>query len=73
MDKAIEQIVDDYVRLQNRNALEDLRTQRQGLLSDLKGRSDSAYDVSGAMRQLEDELAVIEAGLQKLSDILPSD
>ena len=73
MDKAIEQIVDDYVRLQNRNALEDLRTQRQGLLSDLKGRSDSAYDVNGAVRQLDDELAVIEAGLQKLSGILPGD
>ena len=73
MDKAIKQIVDAYVRLQNRNALEDLRTLRQGLLSDLKGRSDSAYDVNGAVRQLDDELAVIEAGLQKLSGILPSD
>jgi hypothetical protein len=39
MDKAIEQIVDAYVRLQNRKALEDLRTHRQGLLSDLKGRT----------------------------------
>ena len=38
MDKAIKQIVDAYVRLQNWNALEDLRTLRQGLLSDLKGR-----------------------------------
>jgi hypothetical protein len=55
MDTAIEQIIDAYVRLQNRKALEDLRTLRQGLLSDLKGRSDSAYDVSGAMRQLGDE------------------
>jgi len=43
MDKAIEQIVDAYVRLQNRKALEDLRTHRQGLLSDLKGRSDLVY------------------------------
>ena len=43
------------------------------MLSDLKGRTDSVYDVSGAIRQLEDELAVIEAGLQKLSGILPSD
>jgi len=73
MDKAIKQIVDAYVRLQNWNALEDLRTLRQVLLSDLKGRSDSAYDVNGAVRQLDDELAVIEAGLQKLSGILPGD
>jgi hypothetical protein len=73
MDKPIEQIVDAYVRLQNWKALEDLRTHRRRLLSDLKGRTDSVYDVSGAIRQLEDELAVIEAGLQKLSGILPSD
>jgi hypothetical protein len=44
MDKPIEQIVDAYVRLQNWKALEDLRTHRQRLLSDLKckfaGNSD---------------------------------
>jgi hypothetical protein len=62
--KAIEQLVDAYVRLKNRKALEDLRTHRHGLLSDLKGSLDSVYDVSGAIRQLEDELAIIEAGLQ---------
>jgi hypothetical protein len=73
MNKAIEQIVDAYIRLQNRKALEDLRAHRQGLLSDLKGRSDSVYDVSGPSRQLEDELAIIDAGLQKLSGILPGD
>lgn len=73
MDKAIEQIVDAYVRLQNRRALEDLRTHRQRLLSDLKGRSDWFINVSSAIRRLEDELALIAAGLQKLSGILPSD
>jgi hypothetical protein len=60
MDKAIEQIVDPYVRLQNRKALEDLRSRRRGLLSDLKGRSDSVYGMGGATRQLDDELAVIQ-------------
>src|SRR5690242_15818957 len=47
MDKAIELIVDAYVRLQNRKALEDLRTHRRRLLADLKGRSSSIYDLSG--------------------------
>jgi hypothetical protein len=67
MDKAIERIVDAYVRLQNRKALEDLRTHRQRLLSDLKSRSDLVYDVSGPVRLLEDELAVIDAGLERLN------
>jgi hypothetical protein len=73
MDKDIERIVDAYVRLKNRKALEDLRTHRQGLLSDLKSRSDLVYDVSGPIRQLEDELAVIDAGLQRLSGAAPSE
>jgi hypothetical protein len=67
MDRAIERIVDAYVRLQNRKALEDLRTHRQGLLSDLKRRSNLVYDVSGPIRELENELAVINAGLEKLN------
>jgi len=67
MDKAIERIVDAYVRLQSRKALEDLRTHRRGLLADLKGRSDSVYDLSGPIQQLEDEIAIVEAGLQKLT------
>jgi hypothetical protein len=73
MDKAIELIVDAYVRLQNRKALEDLRTHRRRLLADLKGRSSSVYDLSGPIRQLEDELAVIDAGLQRLSGAAPGE
>ena len=42
----IEQIVAAYVRLQNRQALEDLRAHRQRLLADLKSRSGSVYDLS---------------------------
>ena len=67
MDKAIERIVDAYVRLRNRKALEDMRTHRQGLLSDLKNRSDLVYDVSGPIRELEDDLAIIDAGLERLN------
>jgi hypothetical protein len=73
MDKAIELIVDAYVRLQNRKALEDLRTHRRRLLADLKGRSSSVYDLNGPIRQLEDELAVIDAGLQRLSGAAPGE
>jgi hypothetical protein len=38
MTKAIEGIVDAYVRLGNRRALEDLRMHRHELVVDLKGR-----------------------------------
>jgi hypothetical protein len=65
MSKAIEQNVDAYVRLGNRHALEDLRTQRHRLAVDLKGRT--GYDFSLPIGQINDEIAVIEAGLDRLN------
>jgi hypothetical protein len=65
MSKAIEQIVDAYVRLGNRPALDDLRTHRQKLAVDLKGRS--GYDFSLPIGQIDEEIAVIEAGLDRLN------
>jgi hypothetical protein len=61
---AIEQIVDAYVRLKNIQALEDLRMHRQRLVRDLKGTT--GYDVRFPMNQMEQDIAVIEAGLAKL-------
>jgi capsule polysaccharide export protein KpsE/RkpR len=65
MSRAMEQIVDAYVRLGNRRALEDLRMHRQRLAVDLKGRA--GYDFSLPIGQIDQELAVIEAGLDKLN------
>jgi hypothetical protein len=64
MPKAIEQIVDAYVRLSNREALEDLMAHRQKLAVDLKSRTD--FDFSLAIDQIDDDIAVIEAGVEKL-------
>ena len=64
MPTAIEQIVDAYVRLGNRRALEDLSAHRQHLVDDLRGKA--GLDVSTLVRQLEEEIAVIDAGLEKL-------
>lgn len=64
MPKAIEQIVDAYVRLSNREALEDLLAHRQRLAVDLKSRTD--FDFSLAIDQIDDDIAVIEAGVEKL-------
>jgi len=49
MDKAIEQIVNARVRLQNRKLLR----------TDLKGRSASAYDVSGSTLSAKKKLGAL--------------
>jgi hypothetical protein len=65
MTKAIEQIVDAYVRLGNRRALEDLRSLRRKLVVDLKGRA--GYDFGLPIGLIDDDIAVIEAGLDRLN------
>ncbi len=64
MPSAIEQIVDTYVRLKNRRGLEGLMMHRQRLAVDLKARS--GYDFSLPIRAIEEEIAIIEAGLSRL-------
>jgi hypothetical protein len=65
MPNAIQQIVDANVRLKNRQALEDLRMHRQRLAADLKART--GYDISLPIGQIDEEIAVIEAGLERLN------
>lgn len=65
MVKAIEQIVDAYVRYNNRTALDNLKSHRQKLVFDIKARS-SGFDRSSLIEQIEEELAFINAGLEKL-------
>jgi hypothetical protein len=65
MSEAIQQIVDAYVRLNNRRALEDLRMHRQRMAVDLKSRT--GFDLSLPIRQIDEEIAVIEAGLERLN------
>jgi hypothetical protein len=62
---AIERIVDAYVRLGNRMALEDFRANRHRLAMELKA-IDSSLDLSSSIKQLEDERAIIDAGFAKL-------
>ena len=67
MEMAIEQIVAAYVRLQNRQALEDLRAHRERLLADLRSGLGSVYDLSASIQPLEAEVAVIDRGLATLA------
>jgi hypothetical protein len=62
---AIGQIVDAYVWLNNRRALEDLRMHRQRLAVGLKSRT--GFDFSLLIGQMEEEIAVIEAGIERLN------
>jgi hypothetical protein len=69
--KAIEGIVDAYVKLGDQRALEDLRMHRRRLAVDLKGRSSGrSYDFSLPLGQIDEEIAAIEAGLERLNTAL---
>jgi hypothetical protein len=62
MSTAIEQIVSVFVALGNRRRLEDMKLERQGAMLELQGQSG----VSVSIRQLENEIAVIDVGLETL-------
>jgi len=66
--RAIELIVDGYVRLANRVALVDLLAHRHRLLDEITARPTVAGTDFGApvKNLIEDEIVVIKAGLEKL-------
>ncbi|RXG85649.1 hypothetical protein EAS62_38510 [Bradyrhizobium zhanjiangense] len=64
MPNAIELIVDGYVSLNDRRALDDLRMQRRKLAVDLKART--SFDYRTTIQQIEEDIIVIEAGLAQL-------
>jgi hypothetical protein len=63
MPSAIEQVVNIYVSLGSRQRLEAMRLERQQAVLELRNQSGK---LSAPVRQLEDEIAVIDGGLQKL-------
>jgi hypothetical protein len=66
MSKAMKQIVQVYVRHLNRRALEDLRKHRQKQALELRAQARPAYDFGLPIRQINEEIAVVEAGLERL-------
>ena len=68
MSNAVEKIVDTYVQLNDHQALEDLRTYRQRLAVHLKARAN--FNFSLLTGQIDAEIAVIEAGLDRLNRTL---
>jgi len=67
VEPAIKAIVNTYVRLKNRRAIEDLLMHRRRLAIDLRGRT--GYDFSRPIGQVDEEIAVIETALQQLEPL----
>lgn len=65
MSLAIKSIVDGYVRLNDRNSLEDLRQNRQFLRRQVTVQGEY-LDVSRTIQMLDEDLRVIEAGIGQL-------
>ena len=67
MSVAIEQIVNAYVQLKNRDAPEELRIHRQKLIADLnRVRSDLNFNSSLALLSMAEDIAAIDAGFERL-------
>jgi len=67
MVSAMESIVDGYVRAKNRAMLEEMRMHRHRLKVNLfLHGQERDYNVSSTIQSLDDDLAVIEAGIERL-------
>jgi hypothetical protein len=65
MSEAIRSIVDGYLSLKDRTALEELRAHRQRLRKRLQDQPKSWVDSSSTIRVLDEDLDVIEAALRR--------
>lgn len=65
MSEAIKLIVEGYLSLKDRGALEDLRSHRQRLRKQLH-RSNGLEVVGRTVQLFDEELRVIEAGIDRL-------
>ena len=65
MSLAIKSIVEGYVRLNDRDSLEDLRQHRQSLRRQVTVQGEY-LDVSRTIQMLDEDIRVIEAGIGQL-------
>jgi hypothetical protein len=66
MSEAMKLIVEGYVKLGARKELDDLKTHHCRLANELKSRRGGVFDLSSSIKQLDDEIVVIQEGLAKL-------
>jgi hypothetical protein len=67
MSQAMQLIVDGYVKLGGRKALEDLKEHRERLATELRSLN-SVLDLSSTVGHLEREIAIIDDGLARLKN-----
>jgi hypothetical protein len=75
MSQAMQLIVDGYVKLGGRKALEDLKEHRGRLATELRSLN-SVLDLSSTVGHFEREIAIIDDGLARLKNMrlrLPAD
>ena len=65
MSEAMRLIVDGYLSLKNRDALEEMRTHRQRLKRQLEEQPPGGIDAGPAMEALDEDLRVIEAAINR--------
>ncbi len=65
MTKAIEQIVDGYVRLKDRVALERMREHRSRLLQEYRMRSGQGFRSEVLEAALQDDMSVLDEALSR--------
>ena len=66
MSESVRLIVDAYVRLKDREAIEQLREHRQMLRNKLEACNSSCFDAGSSIRLIDSDLSEIEAGLSRL-------
>lgn len=66
VSETIRWIVNKHVKLKRRESLEELREHRKKLKRMLQGLSQGGFDPSEAIRLCDDDLSVIEQGLERL-------
>lgn len=66
MSESVRLIVDAYVRLKDREAIETIREHRQMLRRKLEASASDWFDVVSSLRLMDSDLSEIEAGLSKL-------
>ena len=66
MSSAVKSIVDIYVKLRDRQAIEDLREHRHQLRKRVAEKSTGWFDTSHLMGLIDEDLQAIDAGLNRL-------
>jgi hypothetical protein len=66
MSEALSLIVDGYVGLKDRLALEEMREHRQRLRATLQERAGGPFDLSQSIRLFDEDIEVIDTGLASL-------